>query len=250
MFISKQILITGLCAIAFSAHSALTLDRSRIIFDEGLSSVSVSITNRNEQSPYLAQSWLEDMKEKKLTSLLMVLPPVQRVEPGAKTKVRIKALPDLSTLPKDRESVFYFNLREIPPKSDKPNVLMLAMQTRFKVFYRPASLKVDAQADVVPGTESLTLVKDGDKYILNNPSPYYFSIVEVRPSTAAKGVQGFSAKLFSPKSESSLGIASSALSNSPALVFINDYGSQRLLSFKCDNTKCTVEKIGPTASNS
>ncbi|MCP6536332.1 fimbria/pilus periplasmic chaperone, partial [Klebsiella pneumoniae] len=85
---------------------------------------------------YLAQGWMEDGNEKKLTGLLMVLPPVQRVEAGGKTMIRIQALPDVSALPKDRESVFYFNLREIPPKSNKKNVLTLAMQSRLKVFYR------------------------------------------------------------------------------------------------------------------
>lgn len=79
----------------------------------------------------------------------MVLPPVQRIEPASKTMVRIQALPDTAQLPKDRESVFYFNLREIPPKSEKPNVLMLAMQTRLKVFYRPKGIIVDEMADVV-----------------------------------------------------------------------------------------------------
>ncbi|MCU6154331.1 fimbria/pilus periplasmic chaperone [Enterobacter hormaechei] len=44
---------------------------------------------------------------------------------------------------KNRESVFYFNLREIPPKNSRPNMLTLAMQTRRKVFFRPVALKVD-----------------------------------------------------------------------------------------------------------
>lgn len=47
----------------------------------------------------------------------MVLPPVQRIEAGAKSAVRVQVLPDVSKLPKDRESVFWFNLREIPPRS-------------------------------------------------------------------------------------------------------------------------------------
>ncbi len=31
-------------------------------------------------------------------------------------------------LPQDRETVYYFNLREIPPKSNKPNTLQIALQ--------------------------------------------------------------------------------------------------------------------------
>ncbi|EKS6645495.1 fimbria/pilus periplasmic chaperone [Enterobacter hormaechei] len=39
---------------------------------------------------------------------------------------------------KNRESVFYFNLREIPPKNSKPNMLTLAMQTRLRCFSDPS----------------------------------------------------------------------------------------------------------------
>ncbi|TOL40502.1 molecular chaperone, partial [Vibrio parahaemolyticus] len=67
-------------------------------------------------------------------------PPVQRVEPEKSSQVRIEALPEISQLPQDRESVYYFNLREIPPKSDKPNVLQLALQSKIKLFYRPKSI--------------------------------------------------------------------------------------------------------------
>ncbi len=57
-------------------------------------------------------------------------------------------------LPQDRESLFYFNLREIPPRSDKPNSLQLALQTRIKFFYRPQSLVVEPEAHVAPGSSS------------------------------------------------------------------------------------------------
>ncbi|MEX6226452.1 fimbria/pilus periplasmic chaperone [Providencia hangzhouensis] len=39
-------------------------------------------------------------------------------------------MPTINELPQDRESLFYFNLREVPPKSDKDNVLQIALQTQ------------------------------------------------------------------------------------------------------------------------
>ncbi|MDP4360542.1 fimbria/pilus periplasmic chaperone, partial [Escherichia coli] len=89
---------------------------------------------------YLAQGWIENAQGEKITEPFTVLPPVQRVEPGAKSQVKIQALPSVASLPQDRESVYYFNLREIPPKSDKPNTLQLALQTRIKLFYRPKAI--------------------------------------------------------------------------------------------------------------
>ena len=64
----------------------------------------------------------------------MVLPPLQRVEPSERSVVRITKTPEADRLPQDRESVFYFNLREIPPKSTKTNVMQLALQTQIAVL--------------------------------------------------------------------------------------------------------------------
>ncbi|MEG5888275.1 fimbria/pilus periplasmic chaperone [Enterobacter ludwigii] len=230
---------------AGGVQAALTVDRSRLIFNEGEKSVSLNVTNRNEAAPYLAQGWIEDGDEKKIPGPLMVLPPVQRVEAGGKTLVRIQALPDTASLPEDRESVFYFNLREIPPKSDKKNVLTLAMQTRLKVFWRPQSIKVDPMLDTLPGTESLTLTKQGDKYRVNNPTPYHFSFVEARKSVTGKGIDSFEAVMVNPKSNATLPLDVSAAGTSPVLIFVNDYGSQRLLPFICSGDTCKAGKPEP-----
>lgn len=233
-------ILSGL--IAGGVHAALTVDRSRLIFNEGEKSVSLNVTNRNKAAPYLAQGWMEDGDEKKITGPLIVLPPVQRVEAGSKTLVRIQALPDVSGLPKDRESVFYFNLREIPPKSDKPNTLTLAMQTRLKVFWRPASLKVDSMADSIPGAESITLSRQGNQYVVNNPTPYYFSFVEARSSLKGKGLDSFQAVMVEPKGTTTLATPVITLGTTPVLMFVNDYGSQRLLPFMCEGSTCKASK--------
>ncbi|MDM4923926.1 fimbria/pilus periplasmic chaperone [Escherichia coli] len=50
---------------------------------------------------------------------LTVLPPVQRIDSMMNGQVKVQGLPDINKLPADRESLFYFNVREIPPKSNK-----------------------------------------------------------------------------------------------------------------------------------
>jgi P pilus assembly protein, chaperone PapD len=225
------------------ARAALIVDRSRLIYNEGEKSISLNVTNRSAQDPYLAQGWMEDVNEKKLTSPLIVLPPVQRVEADSKTMVRLQALPDIGSLPKDRESVFFFNLREIPPKSDKPNTLTLAMQTRLKVFYRPKALKVDPMADTVPGIDTLSLTLLGDKYQINNPTPYYFSFVELRSSLKGRGLEDFEPVMVSPKGVATVNVSAARVGNAPVLMFVNDYGSQRLLPFNCAGGRCKAGKV-------
>lgn len=250
--VCKLILSVSLGLYVGSSYSALTVDRSRLIFNEGEKSVSLNVTNRNTKDPYLAQGWMEDEDEEKLTGPLMVLPPVQRVEAGGKTRVRIQALPELAALPEDRESVFYFNLREIPPRSDKKNVLTLALQSRLKVFYRPAMLRVDPMADSVPGADTLTLTQLGNQYQLNNPTPYYFSFVEARSSLSGKGLDNFEPVMVSPKGSVTLKSPASALGATPVLMFVNDYGSQRLLPFTCIANHCKAGKpvAKPTGGSS
>lgn len=81
----------------------------------------MTLRNNDPKLPYLAQSWIEDEKGNKITSPLTVLPPVQRIDSMMNGQVKVQGMPDINKLPADRESMFYFNVREIPPKSNKPN---------------------------------------------------------------------------------------------------------------------------------
>ncbi|WP_240648195.1 fimbria/pilus periplasmic chaperone, partial [Serratia marcescens] len=104
---SKHQLLTAAllgALLAPQAQAAIALDRTRVIFDGSEKSVSLNISNQNKQLPYLAQGWLEDEKGNKIQSPLAVLPPVQRVEPGKPSQVKIQALPATKQLPQDRES--------------------------------------------------------------------------------------------------------------------------------------------------
>ena len=128
-------------AVSFSSHASVTPDRTRLVFNESDKSISVTLRNNDPTLPYLAQSWIEDAKGNKISSPLAVLPPVQRIDAMMNGQVKVQGLPDINKLPADRESVFYFNVREIPPKSNKPNTLQIALQTRIKLFWRPKALE-------------------------------------------------------------------------------------------------------------
>lgn len=139
--IAVSTLFTAFSIASFSAHSAVTLDRTRIIFPGNEKSVNVTITNGNPEEAYLAQSWVEDLNGNKLTKgAILATPPLQRLEPNSNSLVRLSVTPELSKLPQDKESVFYFNLREVPPKSADGNTLQIALQSRVKLFYRPKSI--------------------------------------------------------------------------------------------------------------
>jgi chaperone protein EcpD len=79
------------------------------------------------------------------------------------------------TLPADRESVFWFNMLELPQKSNAENKLTFAVRTRIKVFYRPKALKGDP-TEYMAGVSWKVVKKDG-KWVAEgtNPSPFNMS---------------------------------------------------------------------------
>ncbi len=220
------------------AQAAVALDRTRVVFEGGSKSTVMNISNNNSKLPYLAQGWIENKNGEKITSPLVVLPPVQRLEPGKSSQIKIEALPAIKSFPQDRESLFYFNLREIPPKSDKPNTLQIALQTRVKLFYRPESIKINKYG--VPPQEKLTLSKKGNTVIVKNPTPYYVSIIYAAGSGSAEKNKNFAPVMVPPFEEMPLGLSSAALGNSPILTYINDYGGRPTLHFKCQGDSCQV----------
>ncbi len=221
-------------------QAAIALDRTRAIITENDKSISLNISNENKQLPYLAQGWIENEKGEKISEPFTVLPPVQRLEPSAKSQVKIQSLPGTAVLPQDRESVFYFNLREIPPKSDKPNTLQLALQTRIKLFYHPKTIIPTREQMNTPWQEKLTLTRKDNQYTVTNPTPYYVTIVDAAPSTEGKTVDGFEPIMIAPKSSQTMSGAADALGNKPVLTYINDYGGRPVLSFQCQSQSCYV----------
>ncbi|WP_432225799.1 fimbria/pilus periplasmic chaperone [Enterobacter wuhouensis] len=237
--ISLFLFTTAGLTVAQSVHAALALDRTRVVLNGGEKSVSLGVTNQNRELPFLAQAWVEDAQGKKLSDPLTALPPVQRVEPGSKTQVKVQTTPAMNLLAQDKETLFYFNLREIPPKTDKPNTLQIALQTRIKLFYRPAGLAVNP-ADK-PWQEQMTLTRQGDHYVANNPTAYYVSIVEVSPSLKGAVIKTFKPVLVAPKSSAPLGSSVSEMGNSPVVTYINDYGGRPKLVYSCGGSSCTVQ---------
>ncbi|UAK22223.1 fimbria/pilus periplasmic chaperone [Kluyvera sp. CRP] len=223
---------------ASTVEAAIALDRTRVVFDGSQKSVSLGVTNQNTQLPYLAQTWLEDEQGNKIQSPLTVLPPVQRIEPGKPSQVKVQALPAARQLPQDRETLYYFNLREIPPKSDRPNTLQIALQTRIKLFYRPSGLAIDSSA--APPQEKLTLTVQAGKYTVNNPTPYYITLVDAGSRKGAEGVKDFKPVMVSPKGTAPLNIGAGEVGASPVLTYVNDYGARPQLTFSCSGTTCAV----------
>ena len=226
-----------LSATSLSALASVTPDRTRLIFNESDKSISVTLRNNDPKLPYLAQSWIEDEKGNKITSPLTVLPPVQRIDSMMNGQVKVQGMPDINKLPADRESMFYFNVREIPPKSNKPNTLQIALQTRIKLFWRPKALaKIDMRE---PWQHKVTLTRNGQAFTVNNPTPYYVIISNASTQKNGNPAAGFSPLVIEPKTTVPLNVKMDSV---PVLTYVNDFGARMPLFFQCNGNSCQVDE--------
>ncbi|HFG3511665.1 TPA: molecular chaperone [Escherichia coli] len=237
LVLKKTFMVMACLSTVFEAQAAISLDRTRAIFNGGDKSMTLNIANDNKQLPYLAQAWIENEKQEKITTgPIIATPPVQRLEAGARSMVRLIGTPDISKLPQDKESLFYFNLREIPPKSDKANVLQIALQTKIKLFYRPKA--IEAKPNAV-WQDLLVLNKTSGGYRIENPTPYYVTVIGFGGSEKQAKESKFEAVMLAPKSAQTIKAASYS---TPYLAYINDYGGRPVLQFSCSGERCTAVK--------
>ncbi len=230
------LLLSALVAAPLSSHAAIALDRTRAIFPGTEKSISLNISNENLQKPYLAQAWLEDGNRQKISSPFIIVPPLQRLEPGAKSAIRINALPAVAHLPQDRESVFWFNLREVPPKSDKPNVMQVALQTRIKLFYRPQAIIPEKYSH---WEDKLTFHRTREGYRVENPTPYYVTVISVSGNKDEGVAKDFQPFMIAPKSSESVKMKQY---NTLYVMTINDFGGKPLTTFTCTKDDCHAEQ--------
>lgn len=179
MCLKKILLVTALCLFSQVALSAMTITGTRVIFPGNEKEVSIR-TNNKGKTPPLVQVWVDDgrmnvdVNSMKIPFLLT--PPVYRVEPGKGQTVRL--IYNGMLLPQDKESVYWFNMLEIPPAvKDDTNKLELAFRTRIKIFYRPDSLKSSGTASAEQLEWTLVDdVKKGRGIKITNPTPYFMSL--------------------------------------------------------------------------
>ncbi|QKJ60315.1 MULTISPECIES: molecular chaperone [Serratia] len=208
--------------------ASISVGSSRIIFPSAESSQSVEINNRSPNQPYLINVGIsESLSAKSSDSTFITTPALFRIEPGASNKVRILKKPN--TLPRDRESVFYFSVLAIPAsKSGEANdnnhldgSIQVATGNTIKLFYRPSDLSMTQKEAM----GKLQFSRQGNHVRVSNPTPYFISLNQLV-------IDGKKIKLDVVKGTSM--VAPFAANVYPAIVgigaaqwkAINDYGGE------------------------
>ncbi|MDN8368415.1 fimbria/pilus periplasmic chaperone, partial [Acinetobacter baumannii] len=163
--------------IATTGHAEIVLHGTRVIYPSDAREVNLQLSN-NGTAPSLVQAWIDDGNAKSTPDEanvpFIITPPISRVEPSKGQTLRITALPNASQLNQNKESVFWLNVLDIPPRPEGKkqennevltnNFLQLAIRSRIKFFYRPVSLK----ENINTLSEKIQWVKNGENLLITN----------------------------------------------------------------------------------
>lgn len=203
-----------------SAQASVTILGTRLIYPSNQKSLNVQLNNQNG-TPALVQSWIEDKQGNQANIPFIITPPVARVEGNQGQTLRI-AYTGTQALPEDRESLYYFNLLDIPPKpskkelKDKPNYLQFSVRSRLKMFYRPSGLPYPP----AEAYKKVTWQAKGGKLWADNPTPYYLTFTQAQ--VGAKHAPA--AVMVAPFSQGEFDVKGVSSGQKVKWSLINDYG--------------------------
>jgi chaperone protein EcpD len=219
--------------VAPIAAAGIVIDTTRVVYPAAKREVTISIRN-NTQTPSLVQSWLDkgdaNSKPGELAVPFVLTPPLFRLDPTKSQSVRLVYTQE--PLPADRETLFWLNVLDVPPRAatnpERPNQLEMAFKHRMKVFFRPAGLK--GSATDAPAQLTWKLVANGGKLVgvrVDNPTAFHVSLIRV---AAKLGNQSVTAKADMVGPFASIVMNLEAPADAPGIpvpvefTFVNDFG--------------------------
>ncbi|MDG5921764.1 fimbrial chaperone [Escherichia coli] len=199
-------------------YAGVVIGGTRVVYASNNADKSISVFSKEEKIPYLIQAWVDPFnKDDKTKAPFIVIPPVSRLEPAQEKILRIVHTKGLS-LPEDRESVFWLNIKNIPPSASnkEANSLEIAVKTRIKLFWRPASIRMIPE-DAAP---KVKWHREGRNLIAENPNPIHISVMDVI-------VDGHDVPLnmIRPFETLTLPLPANSSGSQMTWRFINDYGA-------------------------
>lgn len=166
----------AIAGVMATAHAGVVIEGTRVVVPAEEREVAVRMSNKREY-PVLVESWIEcpESEGAACKAPFVLAPPLFRLDPGKGQSLRIFQAP--GPKPTDRETLYYLNVRDIPPKAEGDGV-SIAFRSRLKLFHRPPGLAVQ------PGDAPQQLRWfAGDAVVrVENPTPYFITVIALEPS--------------------------------------------------------------------
>lgn len=166
--------------LAEAAQAGVVIDATRVIYPAARKEVSVWLRNTGE-APALVQAWIDigdaQAQPGEAKSPFVLTPPLFRIDRAKGQTLRL--IYSGGTLAPDRESVFWLNVLDIPPRAPAdpgaPNRLEMAFRHRLKILFRPENLSGRAADAATAVTWSIVRHEGGLALEARNPTPYHVS---------------------------------------------------------------------------
>ena len=186
----------ALCLAVPGAQASVVIDGTRVVFPAQQGEVTVRLSNDSDK-PAVIEAWIDRGDPRStpdsVRTPFLITPPLFRMEPHKDQSLRVLYIQGQQPLPTDRESLFWLNVLEIPPKPTGPqyagkNYLQFAIRSRLKLFYRPAKLAGDSTTAPDRLTFKAALSGQSVALVAHNPTPYYITIVGLSLGSAGHSV--------------------------------------------------------------
>ncbi|MCS4492672.1 molecular chaperone [Pantoea sp. B623] len=205
-------MLLSLFFISGLSQAAVVMNASRIVM-EGRTEKTVTFDNTSD-NPFIVQVESDNSGEPDFVAI----PPVFKIKEKGGQTVKIRLLS--SSLPEDKESLFFLNFTQIPgvKKSESDdNLLNVIIKSRLKIIYRPEAVNAFSAKD--EGKVSYHI--QNGKLSINNQSP---NVLSIRGISNGKLMIAENLTL-KPGDSFSKDIKGNPVSGPLHAVMINDYGT-------------------------
>ncbi|MBV1691307.1 fimbria/pilus periplasmic chaperone [Novosphingobium sp. G106] len=193
---SYPLVLAAACTLAPEAvRAGVVVDSTRVVYISTKREVSVSMRNVGDR-PSLVQIWIDagdpSVRPGNDTVPFALTPPLFRLDPAKAQTLRL--IYTREPLAKDRETVFWLNVLDIPPRAssgpEPSNRLEMAFRHRLKLFFRPSGLP--GSADSAAASVTWSVARRGEDVVLEarNPTPFFVSFAEVQLAAGSGIVSG------------------------------------------------------------
>ncbi|MFC0308374.1 fimbria/pilus periplasmic chaperone [Gallibacterium trehalosifermentans] len=225
--------IVVLMALWVSASQAsIVITGTRVIYPSTQKNVNVQLTNAGDR-PSLMQTWIDDgdanASPEQIKTPFLITPPISRIDAKKGQSLRITYTGE--PLPQDRESIFYLNVLDIPPKpkmnaEENQNYLQIAIRSRIKLFFRPEKLAMLSHEAYDKVRWSVKQEQGKSVIEVDNPTPYFITYNRISVKQGSKVVEAKNSDMVAPYSKAHY-VLSSAMSNKGEVnwIVVNDYGA-------------------------
>ncbi|MEG5545487.1 molecular chaperone [Enterobacter asburiae] len=209
-------LLSALLLTAVTAHAGVIINGTRLVYQGEKKESSIGISNPDDID-YLVQSGVDTGLKKGGKAPFLITPPLFRL--NAKEDNVLRVVRTGGNMPEDRESLYWLNIKAIPSSRHEEgvNTLQIAINTRIKLLYRPASIKGKPEEVA----DKLEWHREGNDLVVNNPTPFYMNF----QSVTLNGQKVAKATWAVPETSTRFALPANMNGNTVSWSVINDYGS-------------------------